>query len=156
LASTATALDITRIRLSALATGRITPVTIPCHIRHLCSDSFRFCQSLSSVSFETNSELICIGPKPFLFCSCLKSGRSVQGPIQSDSRLAMKVVVPFHPSFYWTHYLPISLRFALTQALCYLRISSHSCPVPPINNRIKTAISVECMAPAAIRQLRHR
>jgi hypothetical protein len=59
-----------------------------------------------------------------------QNGRGARDPIKCDSRLATKVIVPFHPSFYCMHSLPIRLTFTFTQALCHLRIPSLSYSVP--------------------------
>jgi hypothetical protein len=55
--SSVVALDATRIGNRAFTGRSITSMLIPRHVQILCSYCFSHCKSLSSVSFETNSEL---------------------------------------------------------------------------------------------------
>jgi hypothetical protein len=53
----AATLDVTRIGPCAFLCEKVTGAIIPCHVRILCSQCFSHCQSLSSISFEMDSEL---------------------------------------------------------------------------------------------------
>jgi hypothetical protein len=66
-------LDVTQIGPRAFESTRITSTLIPRHVQILCSSCFSDCKSISSISFETESELIHIDSKAFHNCSSLKS-----------------------------------------------------------------------------------
>jgi hypothetical protein len=51
----------------------IVSVTIPRHVQILCSECFSYCESLSSISFETDPELTHIESNAFYDCSSLES-----------------------------------------------------------------------------------
>jgi 1-acyl-sn-glycerol-3-phosphate acyltransferase len=63
--SFAAALRVTQVGCGAFEHARITSVIIHRHIRIFCSSCFSFCRSLSSISFECDSELIRIESKAF-------------------------------------------------------------------------------------------
>jgi predicted metal-binding protein len=67
------ALGVTRIGPGAFKTQRITSMSIPRHLQILSSECFSDCNSLSSISFEVNSELTRIESSAFHGCSCLES-----------------------------------------------------------------------------------
>jgi hypothetical protein len=48
---------VTQIGHRAFAWSSLTSITIPRHVQILCSSCFSSCESLSSISFETDSEL---------------------------------------------------------------------------------------------------
>jgi Pyruvate/2-oxoacid:ferredoxin oxidoreductase delta subunit len=66
-------LDVTQISPRGFESTRITSMLIPHHVQILCSSCFSYCNSLSSISFETESELIRIDSCSFHGCSSLKS-----------------------------------------------------------------------------------
>jgi hypothetical protein len=55
--SLAATLDVTQMGPRAFVITRITSILIPRHVQILCSFCFSSCNSLSSISFETESEL---------------------------------------------------------------------------------------------------
>jgi hypothetical protein len=55
--SLAATLDVTRIGRFDLSRKPIKHITIPRHVQILCSSCFSDCDSLSSISFESDSEL---------------------------------------------------------------------------------------------------
>jgi hypothetical protein len=55
-----------------LACPLYTSITIPRHVQILCSGCFSYCEPLSLISFERDSEFKCIESKAFYF-SFLKS-----------------------------------------------------------------------------------
>jgi hypothetical protein len=69
----AATLPVTQIGAWAFSDARITSMTIPRHVQILCSRCFLACNSLSSISFETNSELTRIESNAFCNCFSLKS-----------------------------------------------------------------------------------
>jgi hypothetical protein len=66
--SLAATLDVTAIGYYTFASTRITSMLIPRHVQILCSEWFSSCNSLSSISFETDSELTHIKSNPFYCC----------------------------------------------------------------------------------------
>jgi hypothetical protein len=66
-------LDVIRIGPPAFASIPITSVTMPRHVQILCLECFSCRRSLSSISFETESELTRIESGAFSYCSSLKS-----------------------------------------------------------------------------------
>jgi hypothetical protein len=58
--SLAAAFGITQFGRRAFDARRITSMSIPHHVQILRSSCFSSCKSLSSISFETNSDLTCI------------------------------------------------------------------------------------------------
>jgi hypothetical protein len=71
--SLAATLRVTRVVHHLFERTRITWVTIPRHVQILCSYCFPYCKSLSSISFETDSELTHIESNAFYSCSSLES-----------------------------------------------------------------------------------
>jgi hypothetical protein len=71
--SLAATLDVTCLGLHAFQRMWITSVIIPRHVQILCSYCFSDCSSLSSISFESDSELTRIESNAFYSCSSLKS-----------------------------------------------------------------------------------
>jgi hypothetical protein len=57
LPSLAATLGVSHLGACAFENTRITSVTIPRHVQILCSKYFSHCKSLSSISFESDSEL---------------------------------------------------------------------------------------------------
>jgi hypothetical protein len=55
----------TRIGTGAFTGELITPISTPRHVQILCSSRFSHCKSLSSISFEADSELTRIGSNAF-------------------------------------------------------------------------------------------
>jgi hypothetical protein len=64
------ALSVTRIDPRAFRSTRITSILISPHVQILCSECFSDCNSLSSISFETKSELTHIESRVFV-STCL-------------------------------------------------------------------------------------
>jgi hypothetical protein len=65
---------LTRIESCAFSLcSSLKSITIPRHVQILCSYCFWHCNSLSSISFETESELTRIESYAFYSCSSLKS-----------------------------------------------------------------------------------
>jgi hypothetical protein len=71
--SLAATLCVTRVGGHAFDSKRITSVAIPRHVQFICSSCFSHCKSLSSISFEIESELTRIELYAFYPCSSLKS-----------------------------------------------------------------------------------
>jgi hypothetical protein len=71
--SRAAALGVTRIDPLAFGGRRIKSMVILRHVQILCPSCFSSCESLSSISFETDSELTRIESDAFSFCPSLKS-----------------------------------------------------------------------------------
>jgi hypothetical protein len=69
----AVTLDVTQIGCSAFERALILSITIPHHVQILCSECFSYCNSLSPISFETDSELTRVESYAFLSCFSLKS-----------------------------------------------------------------------------------
>jgi hypothetical protein len=65
LPSPAATLGVARIGPDSFHSKRITSILIPRHVQILCSSCFLFCKSLSSISFETDSELTRIESNAF-------------------------------------------------------------------------------------------
>jgi hypothetical protein len=63
--SSAAALCITRINSDGLGRKRIQSITIPRHVQIRCSSCFSNCKSISSIEFETDSELTGIKSNAF-------------------------------------------------------------------------------------------
>jgi hypothetical protein len=66
-------LRMTRIDPDAFQSKRITSLIIPRYVQFLCSSWSSACQSLSSISFETDSELTRIKSNTLYFCHSLES-----------------------------------------------------------------------------------
>jgi hypothetical protein len=65
---------LTRIRSGAFCScSSLKSITIPRHVQILYSHCFSFYSSLSSISFEMESELTCIKSNAFCYCVSLKS-----------------------------------------------------------------------------------
>jgi uncharacterized membrane protein len=71
--SLAATVGVTKLGRDAFQNTRIASITIPRHVQILCSECFSHCNSLSSISFGTDSELTHIKSTVFFFCSSLKS-----------------------------------------------------------------------------------
>jgi hypothetical protein len=65
-------LYVTQIGSRAFESTRIIYITIPRHVQILCSYCFSSCKSLSSISFETESELTRIEAGA-VYCTSLPS-----------------------------------------------------------------------------------
>jgi hypothetical protein len=66
--SSAAALQVTQFNRFTVMGRGITPITIPRHVQILCTSYLSHCESLSSVSFETESALIRIKSNAFDYC----------------------------------------------------------------------------------------
>jgi hypothetical protein len=66
-------LRLTRIGGHAFKRALIISITIPRHVQIVCSFCFSSCNSLSSISFETDSELTRIQSSAFFSCYSLES-----------------------------------------------------------------------------------
>jgi hypothetical protein len=71
--SPAAALGVTRIHPRAFHSTRTTSMLVSRHVQIPCSECFSQCESLSSISFETDSELTHIKSNALSFCSSLQS-----------------------------------------------------------------------------------
>jgi hypothetical protein len=60
---------LTRIESTASSFSSLKSITIPRHVQILCSECFSHCASLSSISFERESELARIEARAFNWTS---------------------------------------------------------------------------------------
>jgi hypothetical protein len=113
----AATLCITRIRGSAFQSTLIRWVTIPRYAQMLCSECFSYCESLSLIPFQSDSELTHIESKSFYHCSPLKSitsPRNVGFINASPFSGILHISIPIDPE---TSYFVVKSFFVLDSSM---------------------------------------